>query len=145
MKYSSVINKHHIEVLINASKKYYLLFNAPVTGCSWAPLLLLLVSRCWLIALVSQGVGWLLLFSSLFLHPWLLSCNVPSGSVRWLLQTPHYRTGTPSCLIKSLGLILQPAPLLRWGETRQLCNDYTHSWCWTVRSRPLPLSLLVSQ
>ena len=59
-----------------------------------------------------SGVGWLFLFSSLFAHPRLVSCNAFLRSVIWLLQTPHYRIGTPCCLIKSLGLILQPAPLL---------------------------------
>jgi len=29
-----------------------------------------------------------------------------------IAKTPHYRIGTPCCLIKSLDLILQPAPLL---------------------------------
>jgi hypothetical protein len=60
----------------------------------------------------SHGVSWLLLFSHLFLHPWLLSCNACLLSVRALLQSPHYRIGTPCYLIKSLGLILQLALLL---------------------------------
>jgi len=87
-----------------------------------APLLLLLAVWCWLVALVLAVVAppaplllllavwcWLLL---LFSHPWHLSCNASSPSDGGLLQTPHYRISTPLCLIKSLGLILQPAPLL---------------------------------
>ncbi len=51
--------------------------------------------------------------SDMISHPHQhLSCNASSPSVRGLLQTPHYRISTRLCLIKNLGLILQPSPLL---------------------------------
>jgi len=57
-----------------------------------------------------SGVGWLLLFSPLFSHPQLLSCNAFSRSVRRLLQTPQYRIGTPSSIQDWHALLLDKEP-----------------------------------
>ena len=67
-----------------------------------APLLLLLAVWCWLVALVLAVVlaPPAPLLQCIFAQCWMIAPN------------SHEKIGMPLCLMKSLGLILQPAPHL---------------------------------